>query len=122
MPDPTPERIAGTFYSVEDLMNLPEEIPVDPDKAHEVSRALPVKLWVSREALAALLEEGIEAIRANLADAPPEEVRQGEMLIAQRRLWIRHLEGAGEDEAYIGLFPASLAGDDFDDEAAIKAE
>ena len=113
------ERIAGKFYTVEDLMDLPAAGAVNPAKAHEVSRALPVRFWIDTGELIRLLEASMEIIEANNENAPPAEARQGEVLIAQRRLWIRHLEGSEEEETYIGMFPASFAGDEYDQEEAV---
>ena len=122
MPDPTPERIVGRFYTVEDLMNLPEDTPVDPRKAREVSRDVPVKLWMSPDELISLLLLNIEVIQANSEGGSAEEARQAELLIAQRRLWIARLEQGDGEDVHIGLYPASPAGDEYDDEAAVRAD
>ena len=119
MPDWKRSPIAGKFYTVEDLMNLPEAGCVDPEKAREVSRALPVRFWIETGELIRLLEASMEIIEANNENAPPADARQGEVLIAQRRLWIRHLEATDEADTYIGMFPASFAGDEYDQEEAV---
>jgi hypothetical protein len=119
MPDWKPSPIAGKFYTVEDLMNLPAAGAVNPAKAREVSRALPVRFWIDTPELIKLLTASMEIIEANKENAPPADARQGEVLIAQRRLWIRHLEKTDEEETFIGIFPASFAGDEYDQEEAV---
>lgn len=113
------ERIAGKFYTVEDLMDLPEAGCVDPAKAHEVSRAMPIRLWMDTQELIMLLEWSMGTIRRNNLNAPPAEARQAEILIEQRKLWIEHLEEANEEDTFIGLFPGSPAGDEYDQEVAV---
>lgn len=113
------ERIVGKFYTVEDLMDLPAAGMVDPAKAREVSRALPVRFWIDTQELIGLLESSMKIIEANNENAPPADARQGEVLIAQRRLWINHLEATDEDDTYIAMFPASFAGDEYDQEEAV---
>lgn len=119
---PRRERIVGTFHTVEDLINLPPEAPVDPRKANEISRDMPVKLWMGKEELIELLALNIEVLKANQSECSPEEARQVEVLVAQRQLWIDWLSQSEADESYVGLFPASTAGDEYDDEAAIVLE
>ena len=114
------ERIAGKFYTVEDLMHLPEARCVDPAKAGEVSRRLPVRFWIDTAELIRMLEASAEIIEANAGDLSPTEARQAGCLIAQRRLWIRHLEEAEEECVFVALFPASFAGDEYDDEEAVS--
>ena len=48
-----------------------------------------------------------------------EDARQVQTLIAQRRLWVRHLVDTQEEETFIGIFPASFAGDEYDQEEAV---
>ena len=112
------EQIVGTFYTVEDLMNLPEAAPLDP----KVSRTIPVKLWIGREELVELLAQNIEVLQAKQMECSPEDARQVEILVAQRQLWIDWLSQSEADEAYVGLFHASTAGDEFDDDAAIMLD
>ncbi len=114
------EQIVGKFYTVEDLMNLPEAGCVDPAKAHEVSRNLPIRFWIETPMLIDLLETSIGVLMRNQMGATPEDAKQIQTLILQRHLWIRHLDDTAEEETYIGIFPASLSGDDFDQEEAIK--
>lgn len=114
-----PKRFAGTFHTVEDLMHLPEPEPVNPRKAREVSRTLPVRFWVETTDLIAILEANIELIRLNQQATAPEDARQAEVLIAQRQLWIRHLEATDDEERFIGIFPASAAGEEYDQEVAV---
>jgi hypothetical protein len=106
--------IAGKVYTVEDLIHLPEAGAVDPDKAREVSHRLPVRFWMETPALIALLEDGIKVIQANQRVAAPEDARQAEVLIAQRQLWIRHLKATDDEMRFIGIFPASVAGEEYD--------
>ncbi len=119
MPDWKPSPIAGKFYTVEDLMNLPPAGCVNPAKSREVSRNLPVRFWMETAELVAILEANIELIRLNQERASADDARQAEVLIAQRRLWVRHLLEADEEETFIGIFPASFAGDEYDQEEAI---
>jgi len=121
MQDPKRERIAGVFHTVEDLMNLPEPNRVDPGKAREVSARRPVRFWMAAENLAILLKESIEHIRRN-----QEEVLEGgaeeddcRTLIRQRELWLRHLATLDEEDVFLALYPASMAGTEYDDEEAI---
>ena len=113
------ERIVGKFYTVEDLMDLPAAGMVDPAKAREVSRALPVRFWIDTRELIGMLVASMAIIEANNDTAPPAEARQGEVLIAQRRLWISHLQATDEEDTYIAMFPASFAGDEYDQEEAV---
>jgi len=113
------EQIVGKFYTVEDLMDLPEAGCVDPAKAHEVSRAMPIRLWMDTQKLIVLLQFSMGAIRRNNLNAPPAEARQAEILMQQRKIWIDHLEESEEENTYIGIFPASPAGDEHDQEAAV---
>lgn len=123
MNHPKKHNLAGTFYTVEDLMNLPEAGAVDPRKRSEVSRDVPVRFWLERDTLITLLANNVEVLEANKEVAPPEEQRQADILIAQRVLWIQYLHDLEEeDEVYIGLYPASTAGEEFDHEAAVRAE
>jgi hypothetical protein len=117
--DPRREQIVGTFYTVEDLMNLPEAECVDPAKAREVSRNRPVRFWMETSKLVAILEANIDLIEQHQARITAEEARQADLLIAQRRLWVRHLVDTEEEETFIGLFPASFAGDEYDQEEAV---
>jgi len=119
MPDWKRSPIAGTFYTVEDLMNLPSAGAVNPAKAREVSRNLPVRFWMETTDLVATLKANIELIRFNQQGATAEAARQAEVLIAQRQLWIRHLETTDEEETFIGIFPASAGGDEYDQEEAV---
>jgi len=116
------EQIVGTFHTVEELMNLPKESLVDPRKAREVSRALPIRFWMGKDELIQLLALNIQVLLANQLEAPPEEAQQIEILLAQRQLWIDWLSQSEKEEAFIGLFPASEAGDAYDDEAGIMLE
>lgn len=121
MPDWKPSPIAGKFYTVEDLMNLPEAGAVNPDKAREVSRNLPIRFWMETADLVAILEANIDLIKLNQAEMTIEDARQAEILIAQRRIWVRHLLEADEEETFIGIFPASFAGDEYDQEEAVSS-
>jgi len=114
------ERIVGKFYTVEDLMNLPEAGCVDPAKQWEVSRNLPIRFWIETSVLIDLLETNIGVLMQNQMSAAPEDAKQIQTLIAQRHLWIRHLDDTAEEETFIGIFPASVAGDDYDQEEAVK--
>jgi len=100
-------------------MNLPEGGCVDPAKAREVSRSLPIKLWMGEEELIELLAQNIEVLQANQMECSPEAARQIEIRVAQRELWIEWLGQCEEDEAFVGLVPASPGGDDHNDEAAV---
>lgn len=123
MPDhPRREQIVGTFHTVEELMNLPKEGLVDPRKAREVSRALPIRFWMAREELMDLLARNLEILLANQLKSSPEEAQQIEILLAQRQIWLDWLSESGEEEAFVGLFPASPGGDAYDDEAGIRLE
>jgi len=122
MPDWRRSPIAGKFYTVEDLMNLPAAGAVNPAKAREVSQALPVRFWIDTGELIRLLEASMEIIEANNENAPPADARQGEVLLAQRRLWIGHLKETDEEDTYIAMFPASFAGDEYDQEEAVTGE
>lgn len=93
---------------------------VDPLKAREVSRNLPIRTWVETAMLIDFLEANIEVLKANQATADPEDAKQAELLLAQRRLWIRQLREAHEAETFVGVFPASVAGDDHDQEEAVR--
>ena len=73
------ERIVGKFYTVEDLMDLPAAGMVDPAKAREVSRALPVRFWIDTQELIGMLVASMAIIEANNENAPPAEARQGEV-------------------------------------------
>ena len=119
MSNKPPKRFAGTFHTVEELMNLPEPGAVNPRKAREVSRELPLRFWIETSALVGMLEENITTIEANQQGARPEAARQAEVLIEQRRVWLRHLKAHGETDTFIGMFPADLAGDEWDHEAAV---
>jgi len=122
MSHPKKDNIAGTFYTVEDLMNLPEAGTVDPRKQYEVSRNVPIRFWMDREALITLLAENVAVLEANKEAAPAVEARQAEMLIVQRQLWITHLTEQEDPEVYIALYPASTAGEKYDHEVAIVVE
>lgn len=113
------EQIVGKFYTVEDLMNLPETGCIDPAKAREVSRRFPVRYWIDTSDLIAMLESNIDLIRRNQDRATPEDARQAEVMIAQRLLWISHMRATDEEVAFIGIFPASCAGDEYDQEEAV---
>lgn len=119
MREDPPKFFAGSFHTVEDLMNLPEPEPVNPRKAREVSRDLPLRFWVETSALVAMLEENISTIEANQQNALPTAARQADVLIEQRRVWLRHLQARGETDTFIGMFPADTAGEEWDHEAAV---
>jgi hypothetical protein len=119
---PHRERIAGTFYTVEDLMNLPEPEQVDPAKAREVSARLPIRQWLPTAFLIALLEDGIECLQNNLAQLSPDDPGADDctILIEQRRLWLRHLGEGDAEELFVAFYPASTAGEAFDHEEAVR--
>lgn len=121
MSDRKPSQILGKFYTVDDLMNLPERGAVDPRKAMEVSRDVPLRFWFETDALLDLLREGMEMIKANREQLAPEERRHADVLLASRQLWIDHLEAVNEQDTFVGLFPASQAGDEWDHESAVHA-
>lgn len=122
MSHPKKDNIAGTFYTVEDLMNLPEAGAVNPNKAREVSKRYPIRFWLPKDALIAILEANIAIIEFNQDQTAAVEQRQAEILVAQRRLWLEYIQDevpTDQEEVFIAMFPASTAGDDYDDEAAI---
>ena len=119
MSDQPQKYFAGKFHTVEELMNLPEPDAVNPQKAREVSRDLPLRFWIETSALVAMLEENISTIEANQRNALPNAARQADVLIEQRRVWLRHLEAQGETDTFIGVFPAAEGGDEWDHEAAV---
>jgi len=121
MSDDAKEKFGGKFFTVEDLMNLSDIEPVNPQKAKEVSHKLAVRLWLPKGALIALLEHNIKVIQAGQVDGEEVEQRHADILIAQRELWIEYMKQvqADEEEVFVGLFPASESGEDFDHEAAI---
>ena len=119
MSNKLPKRFAGTFHTVEELMNLPEPDAVNPQKAREVSRDLPLRFWIETSALVAMLEESITTIEANQRNALPNAARQADVLIEQRRVWLRHMQAEGNEDTFIGMFPASAAGEEYDQEVAV---
>ncbi len=119
MNDKPQKRFSGTIHTVEDLMNLPEPDAVNPRKAREVSRDLPLRFWIETSTLVAMLEENISTIEANQRNALPNAARQADVLIEQRRVWLRHLEAQGGTDTFIGMFPAAQGGDGWDHEAAV---
>lgn len=119
MNHPKKHNLAGTFHTVEDLMNLPEAGTVDPRKGSEVSRDVPVRFWMNKEELITLLANNVEVLEANKEVAPTAEAAQADILIAQRMLWMQYLGSLEDEDIYIGLYPASTAGEQYDHEEAV---
>ena len=101
------------------LMDLPAAGMVDPAKAREVSRALPVRFWIDTQELIGLLKPAWRSSRRTTRTLR-RRTPANRVLISQRALdQPPGGDGRGRHLHRFATFPASFAGDEYDQEEAV---
>jgi len=121
MTDKFNEEIAGTFYTVEDLMDPPNLHPADPAISREISKERPMRIWMGVDPLTNLLHQHLATMRACQQHATRADRRQWERLAGQVQLWLRHLEATDSAIVHVVMYPGSGSDLKDDSTAAIRA-
>lgn len=103
---PNRDKILHNVQSWEDLLSLSDPLQDFPPEA---TAADPLKMYVAREVLEAIIEDSVAAIHANRAalDTTPELKAETERMLRHRERflgWVRRFPNA---RIYTALYPVS---------------